>query len=97
MQATWMPCAVVRHGRHPDLFINTSHFGQFCTQREVKQHAHKPTPIVLNDCLAKRRPQYSHLLRHILSYDAAFQMASSGVHRQNIQLSQKLCGATFLS
>ena len=55
------------------------------------------SPIVLDDDLAKRRPQYSHLLRHNLSYDAAFQMASSGVHRENIQLSQKLCGATFLS
>ncbi len=77
--------AVVRHGRHPDLFINAAHFGQYCTQREVKQPALKPTPSVLDDCLAKRRPQYSHLLKHILSYNAAYQMASSGVHRENIQ------------
>ena len=79
-QATWMPWPLCDM-EGPDLFINASHFGQCCTQRKLKQHVLKPTPIVLDDCLAKRRPEYSHLLRHILSYDAAFQMASSGVHR----------------
>ena len=37
---------------------------------------------------------FSSTFCHIMQL---FQMASSGVHRENIQVSQKLCGATFLS
>ena len=52
MHASYLDAmAVVRHGKHPDLFINASHFGRCCTQRELKQHVLKPTPVVLDDCL----------------------------------------------
>ena len=78
-----------------DLFISVAHFGQCCSYGKVKLPALKQTPHVVADCLAKRRSQYGHLLKHTLSYSAAFQVASSCMHRENIQLSQKLCGATF--
>ena len=51
MHASYLDAmAVVRHGRHPDLFINASHIGQCCTQREVKQPALKPTCLVAPFC-----------------------------------------------
>ena len=57
---------------------NAATFSQCCMRGTVQLPPLKPTPRVLGDLLARRRPGCVKFLHDIRSYNCAFQMASSG-------------------